>query len=152
MRTSIKYQVGSETLQEILIASLKAEASYEHLMNKTVNQSLYQWLEFRKEATTDFILKVLQYLEEMKVPPVSYSGLDIKIHHLLSDIKFLFLSRREESLISSSLSIDEKYLENLYKVLKHPTVTDNLYQLYRKQIDLIRNSAKEFVQSDTVVF
>jgi len=151
MRTRIKYQVGSETLQEILVASLKAETSYEYLMSKTKNEGLYQWLEFRKEATTDFILKVLQYLEEMNIVAASYSNFNVKFQNFVSDIKVLLMAKGEEAVISLSLETDEKYLESLYKVLKHPTVTDKLYKEYNSQIEIIRNSAREFVQSDTII-
>ncbi|MEM6515392.1 MAG: hypothetical protein AAF688_04360 [Bacteroidota bacterium] len=152
MRTRIKYQVGSESLQIILIASLKAEASYENLMAKSRNQSLSYWLEYRKEATTDFIMKVLQQLENMGVTAASYPNISLKIQNFVSDLKVMLLGKNDESIISESLKIDERYLDSLYEVLKLPTITDELYRLYRNQIDVIRNSAKEFVQSNSVIF
>ena len=152
MRTRIKYQVGSETLQKILIASLKAEASYENLMSRTKSESLYLWLEFRKEATTDFILKVLENLDEMKVRASVLPKMVIKVQNLWADIKLFLVSKQEEAIINASLNIDKEYLDSLYNVLNHPTVTDVLYKLYQKQIDIIRNSAKQFVQGDTLTY
>ncbi|WP_026755884.1 hypothetical protein [Sediminibacter sp. Hel_I_10] len=150
MRTSIKYQVGLETLQKILLTSLKAEASYEHLMSQTKNEIIFKWLENRKECTTDFILKVLTQLENMEATAPQISNIQYKLFKLLSDIKSLIFPKGDADIIREGINVDGQYLKGLNEVLKDPTITDTLYSLYSKQIELLRASVKQ-VETDQII-
>lgn len=138
MKTKIKYEVGSETLQKILLASLKAESSYDQLKSKTSNKVILNWIDAKKESTTDFILKVLTHLEDMEIEPKSKSAIRLRLNQFLMNLKSLIIPPKDEMIIRETLKVDAAYLKVINEVMKSPSITDDLYQLYSSQIEKIR--------------
>ena len=138
MKTRIKYEVGSDTLQKILLASLSAESSYDQLMTKTSNKVILEWLGAKKEFTTDFILKVLTELEEMDIEPRYKSAISLKINQFFANLKSLIIPPKDELVIRECLKVDGNYLKEINEVLKSAVITDELYQLYTLQKEKIR--------------
>lgn len=138
MKTRITYEVGSETLQKILLASLSAESSYDQLKTKTSNKVILDWLDAKKEFTTDFILKVLMHLEEMEIEPKSKSAIRARLDQFISNVKSLIIPFKDELVIRECLKVDAAYLNEIGEVLKSSSITDELYQLYSNQQEKIR--------------
>lgn len=138
METKIKYEVGSDSLQRILLTSMNAESSYDQLMTKTSNKVLLDWIGMKKEFTTDFILKVLMKLEEMEIAPKSKYALGLKINQFFENLRSLITAKRDELVIRECLKVDSLYLKEINEVLKSATITDELYQLYTSQKEKIR--------------
>lgn len=142
MKIRIKYEVGSETLQRILLASLRAESNYDQLKLKTSNKVILEWLDEKKEYTTDFILKVLTLLEEMDIEPQSKSAIRLRVSQFFSNIKSLVIPPKDELVIRECLNVDSEYLRVINELLKSAVITDELYQLYQSQADKIRMRSK----------
>ncbi|WP_299226559.1 hypothetical protein [uncultured Psychroserpens sp.] len=151
MKTVIKYAVGAETLQKVLMASLKAESTYEFLISKTNSEHIVNWLHYRKENTTDFILKVLIQLEQMEVKPKSISNIQSKVHAFFSNFKSLIAPMSDEAVIKAALKADSFYLNRLKEIRKSVVVTNELYQFYTNQINMIASPSKQLDSHNTLI-
>ena len=151
MRTSFTYTAGSETLQTILITSLKTLSVYEHLLKCTENPYILEWLSSKIESTSDFILDVQVELEAMGIEPRSISSLQIAISNLVYEFKYLFGLIDDQYVISACLNTDGQYLNKLSEVKNSATVTDELYQMYSSQIAAIRRKPSKQMITENIL-
>ncbi|MBR9915828.1 MAG: DUF2383 domain-containing protein [Algicola sp.] len=151
MKTSITYTVGSETLQKILMTSIKAKEAYRHLQEQTENPYIQKWLTTKLKSIDNFILEVQVHLETMGIEPVSISKMQLRIMKLMAELKSIMTRKDDEMVIRECLNIDGVYLSSLSNVKRSAVVTDTLYQLYSKQIEAIRRRPIKQMENHNVL-
>ena len=138
MKTKIAYTVGSETLQTILIESLKKVFVYKQLINNTENPYILDWISNKVRDTDNFILEVQVQLEAMGLKPNGMSKVHVLINKIAFECNMIFATRDDEFVISECLKTDLNYLNSLSQVRKSSLITDELYQIYSQQIASIK--------------
>ncbi|MDD7886625.1 hypothetical protein [Flavivirga sp. 57AJ16] len=148
MKTQIKYLVGMDSLQKMLVLSLHAEASYEQLKTKTNHMDIRDWLTAKQELTTDFILKILTLSQEFEIHPQSPPIKKASLNQIWLNMKLKFISIDNNLIIRKCQKIDKTMLDALNHEIKWGLITTNIHQFYTNYKNKLR-SLKPFASENS---
>lgn len=129
-----------EALANIISISMQTESAYETLKLKTEDASLFQWVENKQEATTDFIISLLRLQDELNYATKHVFGNKDVFSLQPVQAKSLIVSLDNDVLMRECKKIDEAHWYFIMEEMTKHHAASKIYQLLNRRLERLNNN------------
>ena len=137
MVTEIKYQVGVDTLLNVLQLSYDTKLSYTQLINITNDECVEELLELKVEHLSNFMSKILTELNTMYITPILKSSFNASLERFGINLRYTLVDIDDISIINKSLKLDNTLHTYISNEIKKGMYTKNVYNLLQEEMDIL---------------
>ncbi|RAJ18033.1 hypothetical protein [Olleya aquimaris] len=129
MKTRIKYQVGSASIQHILVLSDDLESDLQFLKTKTNNTAIHSWIDQKLAYTLAFKLKSLSLLDNMTIKHKKRSRFKTALRMFWFNLKRLFYKNEDRKIIKQCLLLSSSFIHEINKEIGSGIHSETTYSL-----------------------